>query len=108
MAAREQLAGEGIAARVVSMPCVERFAEQDQAYRDSVLPPAVTARVAVEAGVPDLWWRYVGSRGQVIGLDRFGESAPAGALFEYFGFTAKAVADAARQVLGRPVLAGKG
>ena len=108
MAAREQLAGEGIAARVVSMPCVERFAEQDQAYRDGVLPPAVTARVAVEAGVPDLWWRYVGSRGQVIGLDRFGESAPAGALFEYFGFTAQAVADAARQVLGRPALAGKG
>ena len=108
MAAREQLAGEGIAARVVSMPCVERFAEQDQVYRDSVLSPAVTARVAVEAGVPDLWWRYVGSRGQVIGLDRFGESAPAGALFEYFGFTAQAVADAARQVLGRPVLAGKG
>ena len=58
--------------------------------------------MAVEAGVPDLWWRYVGSRGQVVGLDRFGESAPAGALFEYFGFTAQAVADAARQALGRP------
>lgn len=99
MAAREQLAGEGVAARVVSMPCVERFAEQDQAYRDGVLPPAVTARVAVEAGVPDLWWRYVGSRGEVLGLQRFGESAPAGALFEYFGFTAQAVADTARRVL---------
>jgi transketolase len=101
MAAREQLAQQGIAARVVSMPCVERFATQDQAYRDSVLPPAVTARVAVEAGVPDGWWRYVGSAGQVIGIERFGESAPAGDLFEYFGLTARAVADAARAALGR-------
>jgi transketolase len=83
------------------MPCVERFATQDQAYRDSVLPPAVTARVAVEAGVPDGWWRYVGSAGQVIGIERFGESAPAGDLFEYFGLTARAVADAARAALGR-------
>jgi transketolase len=101
MAAREQLADDGIAARVVSMPCLERFAEQAPAYRDDVLPPAVTARVAVEAGVPHLWWRYVGSRGEVVGLDRFGESAPAGALFEYFGFTPEAVAAAARATLQR-------
>ena len=101
VAAREQLAGEGIAARVVSMPCVERFAAQDATYRDSVLPAAVTARVAVEAGVPDLWWRWVGSRGRVIGIERFGESAPAGDLFDYFGLTARAVADAARAALGR-------
>jgi transketolase len=99
VAAREQLAGEGIAARVVSMPCVERFAAQDEAYRDSVLPPAVTARVAVEAGVPDLWWRYVGSAGRVVGIERFGESAPAGDLFDYFGLTTRAVADAARTAL---------
>ncbi|MFZ5491675.1 MAG: transketolase [Pseudomonadota bacterium] len=101
VAAREQLAGEGIAARVVSMPCVERFAAQDEAYRDSVLPAAVTARVAVEAGVPDGWWRYVGSAGRVVGIERFGESAPAGDLFDYFGLTARAVADAARASLGR-------
>jgi len=101
MAARERLAGEGIAVRVVSMPCLERFAAQDAGYRDSVLPPAVTARVAVEAGVTDLWWRYVGDRGRVIGQDRFGESAPAGALFEYFGFTPEAVVAAARATLQR-------
>ncbi len=99
IAARAQLAEHGVAARVVSMPCVERFAAQDAAYRDSVLPPAVTARVAVEAGVPDGWWRYVGSAGRVIGIDRFGESAPAGELFEYFGFTVQAVVDAAREAL---------
>jgi transketolase len=83
------------------MPCRERFAAQDAHYRDSVLPPAVTARVAVEAGVTGLWWRYVGDRGLVIGLDRFGESAPAGALFEYFGFTPEAVVAAARATLQR-------
>jgi transketolase len=99
IAARAKLAGQGIAARVVSMPCVERFAAQDAAYRDGVLPPAVTARVAVEAGVPDGWWRYVGSAGRVIGIERFGESAPAGELFEYFGFTVQAVVDAAREAL---------
>ena len=99
VAARAQLAEQGIAARVVSMPCVERFAAQDAAYRDSVLPPAVTARVAVEAGVADGWWRYVGSAGRVIGIERFGESAPAGELFEYFGFTVQAVVDAAREAL---------
>nr|AMK59261.1 transketolase 1 [uncultured bacterium UPO47] len=99
MAARARLAADGITARVVSMPSLERFAAQDAAYRDSVLPPAVTARVAVEAGVPDLWWRYVGSAGRAIGVARFGESAPAGELFECFGFTVPAVVDAARSVL---------
>ncbi|MGE0811353.1 MAG: transketolase [Immundisolibacter sp.] len=99
IAARAELAGQGIAARVVSMPCVECYAAQDAAYRDSVLPPTVTARVAVEAGVPDGWWRYVGSAGRVIGIERFGESAPAGELFEYFGFTVQAVVDAAREAL---------
>jgi transketolase len=98
-AARERLAAQGIVARVVSMPCLERFAAQDAAYRDSVLPPAVTARVAVEAGVPDGWWRYVGSSGRVIGMERFGESAPAAELFEYFGFTVQAVVDAAQAAL---------
>ncbi|WP_256996332.1 transketolase-like TK C-terminal-containing protein [Methylococcus capsulatus] len=63
------------------------FDAQEPAYRDSVLPPAVTRRLAIEAGVSDGWWKYVGSHGKVIGLDRFGESAPAGVLFKTFGFT---------------------
>jgi transketolase len=81
------------------MPCVERFAAQDAAYREAVLPAAVGARVAVEAGVTQGWYRYVGSAGEVVGIDRFGASAPAGELFENFGFTAEAVAAAAERVL---------
>ena len=94
-----QLSAAGRRVRVVSMPCVERFAAQDEAWRDAVLPPAVTARVAVEAGATQCWWRWVGSRGRVIGLDRFGASAPAKQLFEHFGITAEAVAEAARQAM---------
>ena len=75
------------AIRVVSMPSTDVFDAQDDDYRESVLPKAVTARVAVEAAVPDGWWKYVGSQGAVIGLNRFGESAPAGDLFKEFGFT---------------------
>ncbi|MBK1707833.1 transketolase [Marichromatium gracile] len=78
---------EGRAVRVVSMPSTDVFDAQDAAYRESVLPRAVEARVAVEAAVGDGWWKYVGSRGAVLGIDRFGESAPAGALFKEFGFT---------------------
>ncbi|MGI9214049.1 MAG: transketolase-like TK C-terminal-containing protein, partial [Methylococcaceae bacterium] len=78
--------------RVVSMPSTNIFDAQDQAYRESVLPSAVTRRVAVEAGVTDGWWKYVGSNGKVVGLDRFGESAPAALLFKEFGFTAENVA----------------
>ncbi len=73
--------------RVVSMPNAGLFAEQDAAYRDTVLPPAVTARLAIEAGVTDGWWRWVGPQGRILGLDRFGESAPAKDVFELFGFT---------------------
>ncbi|HGG59557.1 MAG TPA: transketolase, partial [Gammaproteobacteria bacterium] len=73
--------------RVVSMPSVDAFEAQDDAYKESVLPAAVTARVAVEAAVPDGWWKYVGSKGAVIGMTTFGESAPAPELFEEFGFT---------------------
>jgi len=73
--------------RVVSMPCVEIFEKQDDAYKESVLPKAVTARVAVEAAIMDGWWKYVGLNGAVIGMTTFGESAPAPQLFEYFGFT---------------------
>ncbi len=90
--AAEQLKAEGKKVRVVSMPCTNLFDAQDQAYRDSVLPPSVTCRVAVEAGVSDLWWKYVGSNGKVVGLDRFGESAPAPLLFKEFGFTPDNVA----------------
>ena len=69
------------------MPSTDVFDAQDEAYRESVLPKAVTARVAVEAAVSDGWWKYVGSNGAVVGIDRFGESAPAGDLFKAFGFT---------------------
>ncbi len=95
--AAAQLAGRRV--RVVSMPCCERFAAQDAAWRDAVLPPEVTARVAIEAGVTAGWYRYVGSAGEVIGIDRFGASAPAGTLFEKFGFTVDAVVAAAGRVL---------
>jgi transketolase len=97
VAAADSLAERRV--RVVSMPCVERFAAQDAAYREAVLPAAVGARVAVEAGVTQGWYRYVGSAGEVVGIDRFGASAPAGELFENFGFTAEAVAAAAERVL---------
>jgi transketolase len=85
--------------RVVSMPCVESFEAQDAAYKQSVLPTEVTARVAVEAGVTDSWYKYVGLAGKVVGIDRFGESAPAGQLFEQFGFTAENVSKAVQAVL---------
>jgi transketolase len=86
--------------RVVSMPCTSVFDAQDAAYRESVLPAAVTARVAVEAAVTDGWWKYVGSVGKVIGIDTFGESAPAGELFKLFGFTAENVGKAIDEVAG--------
>jgi transketolase len=97
--AAEVLAGEGVRVRVVSMPSWERFAAQDRDYRESVLPPEVRARVAVEAGVTLGWERHVGDAGAVVGLDRFGASAPAEQLFEAFGFTPENVARVAREVL---------
>jgi transketolase len=84
--------------RVVSMPNTKRFDEQDAAYKESVLPAAVTARVAVEAAVTDGWYKYVGLNGKVIGINRFGESAPAGELFKAFGFTAENVLAAINEV----------
>jgi transketolase len=84
--------------RVVSMPCTSVFDAQDEAYRESVLPAAVTARVAVEAAVTDGWWKYVGANGKVVGIDTFGESAPAGELFKLFGFTAENVGKAIDEV----------
>jgi transketolase len=99
--AAETLAADGVRARVVSMPSTDAFNAQDMAYRESVLPAAVTARVAIEAGVTDGWWRYVGPAGRVIGLDRFGESAPANELFEHFGFTTGNVVKVAKDVLNQ-------
>ena len=99
MSAADVLANDGIAVRVVSMPCVEVFEAQDEAYRDSVLPAAVRARVVIEAGVTDTWWRYAGQEGRVIGLNRFGESAPAAELFEHFGFSTDNVVTVARELL---------
>ncbi len=87
LAVRAAEAMSGKAVRVVSMPSTDVFDAQDEDYRESVLPKAVTARVAVEAAVTDGWWKYVGSGGAVVGIDRFGESAPAGELFKEFGFT---------------------
>ena len=95
------LGGEGIAARVVSMPCSERFAAQEQAYRDEVLPPALKKRLSVEAGSPLGWVRWVGDEGASVGIDHFGASAPAAVLAEKFGFTPDAVAARARELLGR-------
>jgi transketolase len=85
--------------RVVSMPCVESFEAQDDSYKQSVLPSEVTARVAVEAGVSDFWYKYVGLGGKVVGIDRFGESAPAGQLFEEFGFTVDNLTNAVNEVM---------
>src|SRR5690606_24438978 len=93
MQAAERL-GDG--ARVVSMPSTDVFDRQDAAYRESVLPGACRRRVAIEAGVPDFWRKYVGLDGAVVGLDRFGASAPAEVLFPHFGFTVDAVVAAAR------------
>ena len=98
-AAAEALERDGIAARVVSLPCWERFDAQDQSYRDDVLPPAVRKRVSVEVGVSLGWERWVGDEGAIVGLDHFGASAPAGTIFEHFGFTVDRVADVARRVV---------
>jgi transketolase len=100
LAAARLLADEGIAARVVSVPCLDVFERQDEAYRRAVVPRHLP-RLAVEAGSTGLWWKFVGEHGDVVGLDRFGESAPAGELFRRFGITAEAVATRARALLRR-------
>jgi transketolase len=95
------LEAEGIRARLVSMPCLDRFEAQDQAYRDSVLPPQIRARVAVEAAAALGWHRWVGDAGEVVAMHSYGASAPAKALYEHFGFTGEKVAETARSVLTR-------
>ncbi|MFI8291120.1 transketolase [Streptomyces sp. ms191] len=97
--AREQLQAAGVPTRVVSMPCVEWFEEQDQDYKESVLPSSVKARVAVEAGIGLTWHKYVGDAGRIVSLEHFGASADAKVLFREFGFTPEAIAAAARESL---------
>ena len=99
MEAAGQLASEGKKVRVVSMPNPGRFLEQDERYKESVLPAAVKARVAIEAGVTYYWWPFVGEKGKVIGIDTFGASAPAEDLFKEYGFTTDHVVSAVREVL---------
>ena len=101
MDAAESLSADGIEVQVVSMPCVEAFARQDASYRDTVLPPHLRARVAVEAGVSGGWYALVGLDGAVVGLDTFGESGPAGQVLEHFGFTATNVAATVKAAVGR-------
>lgn len=99
LAAQEALAAEGVLVRVVSMPSTDVFDRQDAEWREKVLPKGLP-RVAVEAGVTDFWRKYVGLEGEVVGIDTFGESAPAGVLFKHFGFTAERVAAAVKKVIG--------
>jgi len=97
--AYEQLTAEGRKVRVVSMPATDTFDKQDAAYRESVLPKNVTARIAVEAAIADFWYKYVGLEGRIIGMTTFGESAPAEALFKMFGFTTENVVNTAKELL---------
>jgi transketolase len=99
VAAWDRLSAEGVKARVVSMPSTDAFDKQDAAYRESVLPKAVAARVAIEASIADYWFKYVGLNGAVVGMTTFGESAPAEQLFEEFGFTVENVVKQAKAVL---------
>ncbi|OBI49325.1 transketolase [Mycobacterium kyorinense] len=99
VAAQKVLADKGIATRVVSMPCVEWFESQPYDYRDSVLPPSVSARVAVEAGIAQSWHKLVGDTGEVVSIEHYGESADYKTLFREFGFTHEAVVDAAERAL---------
>ncbi|MBP3140162.1 transketolase [Aliivibrio fischeri] len=97
--AAAQLAAEGKAVRVVSMPSTDAFDKQDEAYREAVLPSAVTKRIAIEAGIADFWYKYVGFGGKIIGMTTFGESAPADELFKMFGFTTENVVNTAKELL---------
>jgi transketolase len=99
--AGERLAQDGTPTRVVSMPCMELFEAQDQAYRDEVLPPGVRLRLAVEPGVPMSWWKWVGDSGDVLGLDRFGASAPGTTVLEKLGFNEDGILERARALLAR-------
>ncbi len=97
--AAKQLNASGHSVRLVSMPCAEIFAQQDQAYQDSVLPPTCEKRIAVEAAQGDFWYKYVGLKGQIIAQNTFGESAPGNQLFEHFGFTTERIVNTAKDLL---------
>ncbi len=97
--AAAQLASQGTAVRVVSMPCIEVFEEQDEDYRESVLPSSIRARVAVEAGSTECWHRWVGDQGRIIGIDHYGQSAPGGQVYAHFGFTADNIVGTVQEVL---------
>ncbi|MDW2261469.1 transketolase [Vibrio sp. 1557] len=97
--AAAQLTAEGKKVRVVSMPSTDAFDKQDAAYREAVLPSDVTARIAIEAGIADFWYKYVGFDGRIIGMTSFGESAPAGELFKMFGFTTENVVNTVKELL---------
>ncbi len=98
-AAAERLASEGVAVRVVSMPCTSLFECQDPDYQRSVLPPGISARVVIEAGATGTWWRHAGCCGKIIGIDSFGRSAPAGELFEHFGFSIDNVVETTKSLV---------
>ncbi len=97
--ARELLQAEGIGARVVSVPCLDWFEAQDRDYIESVLPSAVTARVSIEAGIAQPWWRWIGSQGRPVSLEHYGASADAATLYQEFGITADAAVAAAKESL---------
>jgi transketolase len=99
MQAAAELGEKGRNVRVVSMPCAELFCQQDAAYREQVLPSQVLARVAVEAGHEDYWYKFVGLDGRVCGMSSFGESAPAAELYRHFGITAEAVVETVEDIL---------
>jgi transketolase len=101
VAARELLAADGISARVVSLPCVEWFRQQDTSYQEDVLPAAMRARVSVEAGITEPWKTFVGDAGESVGINHFGASAAEKTLYKEFGITAEAVASAARASLAQ-------
>ena len=93
------LAQKGVGVRVVSMPSTDVFDAQSPEYKESVLPAGVTARISVEAGVTDYWYKYIGAKGRAIGVDTFGMSAPYEKVYEYFGLTARNVAEAAQECM---------
>jgi transketolase len=97
--AKEELAAEGIKARVVSMPCFEEFEKQSDEYKESVLPKAIKARVCVEAGCPYSWYKYAGENGEIVAMTSFGASAPANVLFNHFGFTVENVVAKAKATI---------
>lgn len=101
LGAAQTLATEGAAVRVVSMPCMDLFEVQPQEYRQQVIPPNVPGRMAVEAAASMSWWKWVGDDGEVVGIDRFGASAPGPVVLEHFGFSQDAITDRARALWRR-------